>query len=45
MPPDVSAEFLVSETVDERTEQTWKHICKQEGGEEDRAAIMGPSGE
>ncbi len=43
--PDVAAELLVSDTVDERTEQTWKHIGKQEGGEEDLGAVTGPSGD
>lgn len=43
--PDVAAERLVSDAVDEWTEQTRKHIGKQKDAEEDLGAILGPHGD
>lgn len=43
--PDMAAELLVSDVVDERAEQTRKHIGKQEAAEEDLGAFLGPSGD
>lgn len=31
--PEVAAELLVSGTIDEWTEQTWKQVGEQKGGE------------
>lgn len=43
--PDVAAELLVSDAVDERTEQTWKHPGNQEAAEEDLGTVLGRHGD
>lgn len=40
--PEVAAELLVSGTIDEWTEQTWKQVGEQKGGEWDYGPLMGP---
>lgn len=45
MLPDVAAELLVSDAVDERAEQTRKHVGKQEAAEEDLGAFLRPTGD
>lgn len=45
MQPNVAAELLVSDAVDERTEQTWKHVGEQEGGVVDVGPFLGPNGD
>lgn len=41
----MAPELLVSDTVDEWTEQTRKHVGEQEGGEEDLGAVWRPGGD
>lgn len=38
----MAAEQLVSDAVDERTEQARKHVDEQEAGEEDVGPLVGP---
>lgn len=43
--PDVAAELLVSDAVDERTEQAREHVVEQEAAVEDVDSVAGQSGQ